>query len=1007
MRRSSVVLILLSVLSVFSIPARAQIISTGEDPSWARWKSISSGNYKIIYPDRLDSLSRVYAKALEEWRIPVSRSAGYVPNEKFPNEMPVVLHPWTASANGMVVWIPRSMSLYTVREAYNPDLLPWEKLLAIHEGRHVAQRQAWWSRAHYILGDLAEGFTTGLNLNLALIEGDAVATETALSDFGRGRQGDFLDYTRMALDTGERRDWYQWRWGSQTKYAQNYYALGYMTVAGMRHFHDDPLFINRYFQNTRKFLSLGNFQKTVKQATGKGFRASWNGLMEDWRRIWAEEDTLRGPFSQGKDVLKGERLFYSYSGTCGEWSVLSGLSINPTLVRIGSDGEKTTVRPFPAASSKLASDGKRLYWSEDIPVPRWSLAADSRIRYIEPESSGKKVFNLTSKGRYFNPATSGDGNIWAVEYPVEGGSALVRFSSDGSVLERILAPGNIQLLEPAVCGDNLPFVTGLDGNGVGIYSAANGKFSAILGPVPYKIYQIRGCSLPEGNGFIFTSDRDGTCQIYSYSLSDGKLRQLTNEKYGATDACLLPGNVLQYSALVPEGRTLRRTDADGVPVDPSTRHIYPVAETLSAQEKALAVPGSAAPSPSSPKAYHKFPHIFHIHSWAPFYFDYDNVSSMTGDEYYELAALGATVFFQNHLGTSSGQAGYSWHDGRNTGHLRFTYTGLPVAFSFFMDYNDREAAMIGKLSADSFPGADSATGLVRYRNKPLFSGTVRAYVPLNYSSGGWRRGFVPKVEFSWRNDRYERGYYIYENSGETDSGEGNKPVHVGENGSDPFSCLDASLRWYSMLPVPSSRIFPRLGLGLEAGMRTHFAMEGYYSPTVYAYAYGYLPGLTDTHGLKLSVLAEYQTKEDLAVHENTVDICPRGFSDTDLNRFFGHYCPVQAKFSADYAMPFAPVDWSFLGPIAYIRNFEFTPFADLSLLKYRSSMAEPSGFNAVWSAGADLTVHLSNLLWLPYDSRIGIRYARNGVGASHSGLLESAGIEAQSNYLGFIFSVDL
>ena len=127
MRRSSVVLILLSVLSVlsvFSIPARAQIISTGEDPSRAKWKSISSGNYKIIYPDRLDSLSGVYAKALEEWRIPVSRSAGYVPNEKFPNEMPVVLHPWTASANGMVVWIPRSMSLYTVREAYNPDLLP-------------------------------------------------------------------------------------------------------------------------------------------------------------------------------------------------------------------------------------------------------------------------------------------------------------------------------------------------------------------------------------------------------------------------------------------------------------------------------------------------------------------------------------------------------------------------------------------------------------------------------------------------------------------------------------------------------------------------------------------------------------------------------------------------------------------------------------------------------------------------------------------------------------------
>ena len=234
MRQSFLIPILFAALSFLSFPAGAQIISTGDDPARASWKSLSSGNYRIIYPEGLDSLSRVYAEALEKWRIPVSRSAGHVPNERFSSEMPVILHPWTASANGMVVWIPRSMSLFTVREAYNPDILPWEKMLAIHESRHVAQRQAWWSRAHYILGDLAEGITTGLNLNMALIEGDAVATETALSEFGRGRQGDFLDYTRMAIDTGDKRDWYQWRWGSQVRYVQDYYALGYMTVAGMR-----------------------------------------------------------------------------------------------------------------------------------------------------------------------------------------------------------------------------------------------------------------------------------------------------------------------------------------------------------------------------------------------------------------------------------------------------------------------------------------------------------------------------------------------------------------------------------------------------------------------------------------------------------------------------------------------------------------------------------------------------------------------------------------------------
>ena len=324
-----------------------------------------------------------------------------------------------------------------------------------------------------------------------------------------------------------------------------------------------------------------------------------------------------------------------------------------------------------------------------------------------------------------------------------------------------------------------------------------------------------------------------------------------------------------------------------------------------------------------------------------------------------------------------------------------------------LDYNDRESVRLGRLTAASYPGSDAAMGLVGYRNKPLLNGKLRAYVPLNYSSGGWRRGFVPMLELSWRNDRYEHGYYIYEDSGEPDSGEGKKPVHVGDGGSDPFTCLDASLRWYSVLPVPSSRIFPKLGLGIEAGVRTHFAMEGYYSPAVFAYAYGYLPGFMDTHGIKLTALAEYQTKDELAAFENAVSTSPRGFTDTDLNRFFGHYSPVQTKFSIDYAMPFAPVDWSFPGPVAYIRNFELTPFADLSVLKYNSSMTKVSGFRTAWSAGADLTVHLSNLLWLPYDSRIGIRYARNGADPSHADLLDSVGIKAGSNYFGFIFSMDL
>ncbi len=993
-------LLCIILLSIFSRPAAAQIYSVGDDPSWVKWKTVKTENYRLIYPSGLDSLSEVYARALEKWRIPVSRSSGYVPNEKFSRKLPVVLHPFTASANGQVRWVPRGMELYTMYEAYNPSLLRWEDQLALHESRHVSQIQAGRSWAHYLIGELSEGLYIGLYPNILFLEGDAVAAETGLTGFGRGREADFLAYTRMAVLSGDKRNWYQWRWGSQNKFTPDHYTHGYMTLAGVRHFYDDPLFTKRYFYNSRRFFSFGAFQKTIRQASGLSFKDTWSAMTESYRKMWEEEDAARGPFTEGRDAAEGKRLFFNYSKTAGSWSVLSGLSESPSLVKLGENGKVLEKRPFSYNTSKLSSDGRRLYWSEAIPSPRWSLAADSKIRYMDPGSSGKKIFDLTGKGRYFNPAPGPDGTVWAVEYPAEGGSFLVRFSHEGIPLNRIKAPGTIQITEPVLTGEGTLLVGGICDEGAGIWSLTGGVFTPVFGPFPYKIHQLRG--VPGSDAVVFTSDRDGTSQIYSFSLKERTLTQLTNERFGSSDPWLSPGDTLSYSALTPKGNILRKAalkDLDAKAADPSTHHIYPVAETLSAQERSLAAAASPETKISSPQEYKKVPHLFRIHSWAPFYVNYDNISSLSGDEYYEIAALGATVFFQNSLGTASGTAGYSWHDYRHTGHLKFNYTGLPVAFRLSLDYNDREAANFERV-ADDNPYITFSS----YTGKPLLSGSLRAYIPLNFSSGGWRRGFVPMLEFAWSNDRFGRGYYSMEGMPSQMNGYSQRLVHKGEEGYDSFAGMTASVRWYSMLPVPSSRIFPKLGLGLEAGARTRFVSKGYYSPVFYAYAYGYLPGFMDTHGLKLSVLAEYHTNENPAAYESTVSIAPRGFTDDIINRFFAHSCPVQAKFSADYAMPFAPVDWSFLSPIAYIRNFELTPFVDCTVLKYKSSVTTSSGVNFILSGGADLTVRLSNFLWLPYDTRIGLRSAVNWADTAHA---EHIGIDSVGSYFGFLFSTDL
>ncbi|MBQ6087347.1 MAG: hypothetical protein IJK96_04740 [Bacteroidales bacterium] len=1001
-------LTVLAALSAFPGKVRAQFYSTGEDPSGINWFSSDTQNYRIIFPEGLDSLSRIYAGALEQWRIPVSRSCGFVPNGKFKGKMPVLLHPFTALANGMVRWLPRGMELYTVYEADNPSLLKWEKQLAIHEGRHAAQLQAGRGAAHYLLGELSEGLWVGLYPNIAFLEGDAVVAETGLSCFGRGREADFLAFNRMAFDTGDKRDWYQWRWGSQNKYAPNYYVHGYLTIAGMRHFYGDSLFTKRYLSNTRGFLAAGVLPKTVKQASGKNLRKTWRDLMDSYQGMWAAEDALRRPFSEGDEAVRGERLFYTYSGTSGQWSILSGLAQNPTLVKVCPDGSAGKVRPFSASASKLSSNGKRLYWSESIPNPRWDLAADSRIRYMEPDGKGRKVFNLTKKGRFYNPAAAPDGCVYAVEYPTEGGSALVRFSRDGERTGRVKAPGEIQLVEPVVSGERL-FATGLTDEGMGIYAVENGNFVPVVDSRPYKIHQIRGASLPDGDGFLFTSDRDGTDQVYFLSLDGLSLNQLTNEKYGATDPWLSQADTLYYSALTPKGQTLRKASLGDLPVkaaDPSGHHTYPVAETLSAQERTLAVEDSTPAEISAPKRYSRATRLFHVHSWTPFYADFDNVSSLAGDEFYEVASLGASAFFQSDLGTSYGQVGYSWHDSHHSGHLRYNYTGLPVAFKLSFDINDRDAFSVERQLFKLQEGAEIVRYHVEQLGKPLLLGSLQAYVPLNFSSGGWRRGLIPSAELTMSNDWYDNRYAVYViPSGEEEYAIEKPSYRTVGCLNKTFSCLSASVRWYSVLPVPSSRIYPRLGLGLEAGFRSHVFMMGSFAPTFYGYSYGYLPGLMDTHGIKLTALAQFKTKEYAPYYENTVSVRPRGFEGSNVGSIMSRYCPTQAKFTFDYALPFAPVDWSFLGPVAYIRNFEFTPFADFTLLKYPSYLVMKDAGHNLWSVGADLAVHLSNLLWVPYDSRLGVRVARNG--GSASTLMKNLGSDAKDWYFGFLFSVDI
>ena len=138
MRKFSIIFFL---FLTFPAGLSAQIVTSGADPVSIKWKEMESENFRIVYPEETDSLAREYLRSLESFAAATRPTIGFSPNELYRRKMPVILHAYSATSNGMVTWAPRRMELFANPDFYNPESTPWITQLAVHEGRHVAQMQ--------------------------------------------------------------------------------------------------------------------------------------------------------------------------------------------------------------------------------------------------------------------------------------------------------------------------------------------------------------------------------------------------------------------------------------------------------------------------------------------------------------------------------------------------------------------------------------------------------------------------------------------------------------------------------------------------------------------------------------------------------------------------------------------------------------------------------------------------------------------------------------------------
>ncbi len=964
----------------------AQFYVTGESPARVKWRVIKGEHYKVIYPQEIDSLAQRYL-----WLLEGNREFVMAGLESDPKKIPVILHPYTTLNNGMVVWAPKRMELYTRPGADVTYPENWELQLSLHENRHVGQMSHFtkgvYKPLNWFLGEQITGLGVGIYASKWLLEGDAVVAETELSESGRGRSAEFLEYYRASFLSGDERPWRKWRYGCYKHYTPDIYTFGYVVNTMGRMRSDNYLLAGKELEMyVRKPYNPGIVGKASKELTG-GYRPRDLFIegIEHYREMWREDYDRRGEHTVPVEMAaKTSNYYYKYTSpvVVGRDSVicikqsfenpqtLVMLSGDPAFLKEHRSGEKR-LRPFSSLTSNIKLCGDYIYWTESVPDERWGKEFYNRLFKYDLKSG--KVEKMSGKSSYNSPSINGVGEMLAVvEYPLEGGSNLVLLDAEsGEVTASFVSPENGQLTESAWIGERI-YATAITESGIGLYSIEPGGDAVWRVEICGQHHNIKSLN-STADLIYFESDRDGVNNIYTYNPSTKMLSRLTNSDFAAHDP-FISGNRLYYSNLKPEGDRIVYINlpaesegeilSDGVM---ESRYTYPMAEMLTSQansyfrDKGILAEGEEitdkivkekpADVNYASKPYRKGSHLFKFHSWAPFYYNVDRIMSMSFDHFYEVAALGATVYSQNSLGTAVTMLGYSFREGHHAGHISFEYSGLYPVFKIAADYNTTDRYKF-KIEIED----DEIVPVTTTNNVPLFELDALAYLPINLSSRGWQRGLIPQVEWSYENN----AFYSYKTGGYANRQQ-----------------LACALRYYQMRPVATAAIFPKWGFSFTLmGSTSPIGRENFGSLAA-ADSYFYLPGIARRQGLRLAASYQKQYMDNKLFYLGNLVSMPRGFdSDTYGKEYF--------KFSADYAIPINLKGFS-LGWLAYFKRLQVIPFADVAYMKRNA------GFKPMNSFGGDLLLD-AVICHIDIPFSLGVRYARTN---------EKGG----SNYIGFLSSI--
>ena len=866
---------------------QAPVLGNAQGAPTVHWQVVEGRHVRVITPAELAREAQRLATLVD--RVAESDTTT-LPGT--PPRIDIVLRHQYAQSNAFVTLAPRRAEFF-LQAPQSEGLLgsgDWLSLLAVHEYRHVKQfssaRRGFTASVSRIFGEPAWATLSAWSIPSWFWEGDAVATETALTASGRGRLPLFDADFRAQLVSRPVPGYTTVLTGSYRDAWPNQYVQGYHLISAAREQFGADIWDRALLASAKRSFVPMALSGGLKRTAGLSARTLHDRTMaalQERVRAAAASSTITPVTAVSPEPRDWTHdLTPQWESNTSLIATRYGLADRPQLVRHTS-GTVTRLHWLgPTTGAPLSVGGDAAAWVEERPDPRYGLRSFNVIMVHDLRTGTVTQLGDTTRWSAVGIAPDGQRLVTIEQHPA-GGTSLVVLDRTGAVLHRDAIPDGDQLISPRFtrAGTSLLLVRIRRGAGRRVERClVAGGACTPLTPWTYT-----AIAAPSGNDSLVVAYApvQGRDQIVAWRASTGQWAQVTERPVGAIDPVLSPdGRQVAFTDHTASGRRIAT-----MPLTPTTWRPFtlnapdPARVTLLTTQAAVAtrIDGTVTDTTLRVREYAAWRHL-----WNPVGTSV-SLPALGTD-------LGVTLSSQNVLGTLAVDVGarFNQQEDEPGGHLGVTYAGWFPILSAWVDQAGRR---------DSFPAVRTATasheaGAWTWQEQSIGAGVL---IPLNFT----RTAYTTRLTLQGTIEQRLVTKSTLPDWFAPDAGSV-RPLTLAVTGVH-------TLQWLrDILPVQ--------GQTASLLLRTTPIGGSFQGTQAYGRVQQFVPGLGANHSVRLDAGADWQTLRSSAT-------APRPYRFATVLPFARGYdavtLPRLNRLSVDYVAPLWYIDRSILGQVQLLR----------------------------------------------------------------------------------------